>query len=165
MEYTHVSVPEPGHNNDCVDMHKRDSPRTEGKKPKEERRKSKVRIFGAKGKEETKDVKEDPDSIELVEKGKRRNCSIFCAICLAEYEAGERVAWSSNPECTHLFHEDCVVQWLVSLGRTKSKMQRFGEDPTEAQLLNYKLECPCCRQEFISRRQAELPEVCGEERV
>merc|ERR1712087_928805 len=59
IEYTHVLVPEPGHNNGCVDVHKLDSPRPE-EKPKEERRKSKLRIFGARGKEETKDVKEDP---------------------------------------------------------------------------------------------------------
>jgi len=166
MQYTHISVPKPGHNYDCVDM--LNSPRTrpeDEKKPKEEK-KTKLRIFGSKGKEGTKDTKEEPKTTGLVKKSERRSCTIFCAICLAEYEVGERVSWSSNPDCNHVFHEDCVAQWLVALGRTKSKMQRFPEDPTEAQLLNYQLECPCCRQEFISRGQAELPEVCrGDESV
>mmetsp|Transcript_9740 Transcript_9740/g.17159 ORF Transcript_9740/g.17159 Transcript_9740/m.17159 type:complete len:394 (+) Transcript_9740:194-1375(+) len=53
------------------------------------------------------------------------NC---CAICLTGYEVGDTVIWSSNPDCAHAFHQDCVVGWLV-------KMQ--PETP-----------CPCCRQEF-----------------
>lgn len=53
------------------------------------------------------------------------NC---CAICLMSYEVDDKVIWSSNPDCAHAFHEDCVVGWLV-------KMQ--PETP-----------CPCCRQEF-----------------
>mmetsp|Transcript_17452 Transcript_17452/g.36573 ORF Transcript_17452/g.36573 Transcript_17452/m.36573 type:complete len:331 (+) Transcript_17452:274-1266(+) len=168
VQYTHVSIPKPGHNFDCIDVF--NSPTTfpeDEKKPKEENKRTKLRIFGCKEKEEAKDsTKEEPNSTkELDEKGKRRSCTIFCAICLAEYEMGERITWSSNPDCTHAFHEDCVAQWLVSLGRTKSNRQRFGEDLTEAQLLNYELECPCCRQEFISRGQAGLPDVCGEESV
>ena len=53
------------------------------------------------------------------------NC---CAICLTGYEVGDTVIWSSNKQCAHAFHQDCVVGWLV-------KMQ--PETP-----------CPCCRQEF-----------------
>jgi len=53
------------------------------------------------------------------------NC---CAICLCGYEVGEVVTWSSNPNCVHAFHRECVTDWLI-------KMQ--PETP-----------CPCCRQEF-----------------
>lgn len=53
------------------------------------------------------------------------NC---CAICLGEYDIGDKVVWSSNKECPHAFHEDCILDWLV-------KMQ--PQTP-----------CPCCRQEF-----------------
>lgn len=57
-----------------------------------------------------------------------RTAANCCAVCLAEYEVGERIVWSSNPQCVHVFHVDCCVDWLV-------KMQ--PETP-----------CPCCRQEF-----------------
>ncbi|KAL9181079.1 hypothetical protein ACHAXT_009884 [Thalassiosira profunda] len=174
--YTHISIPQPGHNAECVDVHelmaRAEAEKKEAEtKPKKEKKKPRIRLFGGKAvKEEAKDVEGDKEDIKTlgdaeVKKGRRRSCPLFCAICLQQYEPSERVSWSSNPECTHAFHEDCVVQWLVSLGRTKAKRQRFSDDPTEAQLLNYELECPCCRQEFISRGQAELPEVCGEERV
>ncbi|MGK3745715.1 MAG: hypothetical protein ACI90V_012576, partial [Bacillariaceae sp.] len=53
------------------------------------------------------------------------NC---CAVCLSGYKVGDDVVWSSNPDCAHAFHRDCVVEWLI-------KMQ--PETP-----------CPCCRQEF-----------------
>jgi hypothetical protein len=161
FEYTHVIIPLPGHNFDCVGVHGCDEAEKEphGK----EEKKPRVRLFG--GKDKLKDVKEDPIVATEAEektkvKGGTRHSSIFCAICLTEYETTERVSWSSNPDCTHVFHEDCVVEWLVSLGRTKSKQVRFFEEPTEAQLLNYQLECPCCRQAFILlKEQRRLPNV------
>lgn len=50
-----------------------------------------------------------------------------CAICLGDYEPGDTVIWSLNDECTHAFHDDCILTWL---SRNKKK-------------------CPCCRLEFI----------------
>lgn len=165
--YTHVSIPQPGHNFDGADMHDPTACTKDEKKPKEEKKSNKIRIFGTKlSKGEMKDEEEKEDSNATKQdqpKCTRRNCPIFCAICLSEFEASERISWSSNRDCTHVFHEDCIVQWLVSLGRTKSKNQRFSHEPSEALLLNYQLECPCCRQEFISREQAKLPALVGEE--
>ncbi len=76
---------------------------------------------------------------------KVRHVPLSCAICLTDYEKSERICWASNPECTHVFHEDCIVQWLVTLGRNHA----VSLNPNEADFLDYKLECPCCRQEFI----------------
>ena len=175
-QYTHVLIPRPGHNSEGIDVHD-DSMACAGdekeKKPKEEKKSVKIGIFGGSKstKEATKDNTETAEEVKMLEEieeptgGRRRSCPIFCAICLMEYSPSDRISWSSNPQCTHCFHEDCVVQWLVSLGRTKSKNQRFSDDPNEEQLFNYHLECPCCRQEFISRGKAELPDVCGDERV
>lgn len=78
-----------------------------------------------------------------------REVPIFCAVCLSEYELDEEVCWSSNPNCTHVFHKECMLEWLVALGRRRSKMKRFPNTPSEKRLLNYELECPCCRQDFI----------------
>jgi hypothetical protein len=80
-----------------------------------------------------------------------RAVPIFCAICLTKYEISDRVCWSSNSECSHMFHEDCMLRWLVALGRKRSKRKRFSANPSERKMLDYELTCPCCRQDFISR--------------
>lgn len=54
------------------------------------------------------------------------NC---CAVCLCPYEISDSLIFSSNAECQHAFHEECIMEWLV-------KMQSG-------------CPCPCCRQEFI----------------
>mmetsp|Transcript_13949 Transcript_13949/g.38571 ORF Transcript_13949/g.38571 Transcript_13949/m.38571 type:complete len:253 (+) Transcript_13949:104-862(+) len=58
----------------------------------------------------------------------RRKVPNCCAICLGEYEIGDRVVWSSNDECQHAFHMDCLMDWLTKM-----------RDGTP---------CPCCRAEF-----------------
>lgn len=51
-----------------------------------------------------------------------------CGICLEDFTVGDRVAHAPHSICPHLFHEDCIVSWLVS---------RKGAS------------CPFCRQPFI----------------
>ena len=179
-QYTHVSIPQPGYNFDCEDVVKLALESNENEKdtatpvvdtPPTKKR---FRFFRGKEKEDSTaqevELKEEPETaadtpitkVELAEEEKekrRRSCLANCAVCLGEYEVGDRITWSSNPSCNHCFHEDCLVSWFVTLGKTKSRHQRFVREPTEAQLLNYDLECPCCRQEFVCRRYAELPEV------
>lgn len=55
-----------------------------------------------------------------------RDRGTVCDICLLEFETGEAVAWSLNPQCNHAYHEDCITDWLL-------------RKPT----------CPSCRQNFI----------------
>jgi Ring finger domain len=50
----------------------------------------------------------------------------LCAICLNEYCDGDEISWSQNKDCTHIFHRECVMQWL----------------------LTHK-ECPCCRHVYL----------------
>lgn len=149
--YTHVMVPCPGEAACPL-------PASRVASSKNEKQPSRKRLFVLQkedGRERQKTKKSDISDHSMEPprgNGKQnRDAPIFCAICLTEYEISERICWSSNPECSHVFHEDCIVNWLLALGRTKSKMQRFSESPTETQLLNYALECPCCRQEFVSR--------------
>merc|ERR1711862_756050 len=80
----------------------------------------------------------------------------FCPICLSEFEIDEKICWSQNAECTHFYHEDCLVHWLVSLGKRRSKMKRFPADKISVKrLLNYEMECPSCRQGFICPEKME----------
>jgi hypothetical protein len=72
----------------------------------------------------------------------RRVPNASCAICLEEYEASDVICFSANPKCPHDFHEPCITKWFVSIGRSRSFCPK--------NMINYQLECPCCRQEFVS---------------
>mmetsp|Transcript_36902 Transcript_36902/g.77389 ORF Transcript_36902/g.77389 Transcript_36902/m.77389 type:complete len:211 (-) Transcript_36902:290-922(-) len=97
-----------------------------------------------------------------------------CAICYEEYALADRICHSSNPKCKHVFHERCMVDWLVSLGWMKSKndsiserrlLSKVHESPMDdADLLNYDLECPCCRQNFVDKSML-FDDVQGDDNV
>ena len=61
-----------------------------------------------------------------------------CSICLDSYQVGDEIGWSRNPNCHHLFHKKCIIEWL----------QRQEH-------------CPLCRHPFykktacIKRRQSD----------
>ena len=57
-------------------------------------------------------------------------CTVLscCAVCLCMYKKGEMIVWSSNVKCQHVFHNECVMEWLT-------KMQNGTP-------------CPCCHQQF-----------------
>eukprot|EP00980_Cylindrotheca_fusiformis_P013585 scaffold3479_cov106-Cylindrotheca_fusiformis.AAC.6 len=67
-----------------------------------------------------------------------------CAICLEEYEGGERIIGSilvggnnvscSSFLCNHIFHEQCMKSFIT----------------TRARKGDYIIPCPCCRQDFFS---------------
>lgn len=54
--------------------------------------------------------------------------SSTCAICLCNYGKGQSIVWSSNRMCIHVFHHDCMKQWIE---------KRADGD------------CPCCRRQFV----------------
>mmetsp|Transcript_28790 Transcript_28790/g.66877 ORF Transcript_28790/g.66877 Transcript_28790/m.66877 type:complete len:346 (-) Transcript_28790:115-1152(-) len=77
------------------------------------------------------------------------NC---CAICLAEFEVDERVTWASNADCPHAFHEDCVLKWMLSVGRKRGLRRGLDDNRDSVEVAtDFPMLCPCCRQVFISR--------------
>ncbi|CAB9502432.1 NADPH Oxidase [Seminavis robusta] len=54
----------------------------------------------------------------------------LCAICLHNYEPSQSVVWSTNPQCCHSFHLDCLLDWFAARRRKQHS-------------------CPCCRQVFV----------------
>jgi hypothetical protein len=93
----------------------------------------------------------------------QRDVPIGCAVCLCEFEPSVRVTWSSNPQCPHVFHEDCIMNWMLAVGRKKIRpIPGEPEDPpaqTEKDVVNFPMLCPCCRQNFVSPADDEPEET------
>ena len=68
-------------------------------------------------------------SSSVVAQMKNRLAPNVCSICLCNYDVGNQVVWSSNQACEHVFHEQCILQWIMK--------QREGP------------MCPCCRRDFV----------------
>jgi len=63
-----------------------------------------------------------------------------CTICFNVYEAGDEICWSNNPQCNHMFHKDCIEEWLLRHD-----------------------ECPCCRLNYMMLpKEVQKCNRCGE---
>lgn len=49
-----------------------------------------------------------------------------CDICILDYAVGDEVTKSRNTECDHIFHKECILDWMQ-------------KKPT----------CPCCRRYYL----------------
>jgi hypothetical protein len=52
---------------------------------------------------------DDFDSVAGDEEGEMAGC----AICLSSFKPQQLVCESNNPSCRHIFHKDCMVNWLM----------------------------------------------------
>lgn len=96
--------------------------------------------------------------------GNDREVPNGCAICLSSFEVEDRVTWSSNKSCNHVFHHECILDWFCASGRRALKRQRrqeartghinFPDDPVK-RITSCPMVCPCCRQEFVSPPQGD----------
>jgi hypothetical protein len=76
-----------------------------------------------------------------------------CAICLSGFDPGEKITWSYNSKCSHIFHHECVVHWYLTVGRKEQrKFRLLNPDLTPeeelAMICKFPMVCPCCRQSF-----------------
>jgi len=164
-KYTHISIPLPGC--DIEGIHICSCSMEAEKEDRQEGNKWKLpslfqtRDDDAREKQGPITITSDPNHHQQQQKVDKRSVPIFCAICLSEYETCDRVCWSSNTDCSHVFHEDCILQWLISSGKKRSMNEFFSRHPTDEKLLKNEF-CPCCRQDFICVRPALIG---GEESV
>ncbi|GFH56749.1 hypothetical protein CTEN210_13225 [Chaetoceros tenuissimus] len=57
----------------------------------------------------------------------------LCSICVEEYREGDDIAWSKNEICSHVYHTDCIVAWLMNHS-----------------------DCPLCRNDFLDANLIEI---------
>ena len=58
------------------------------------------------------------DTLETLDSGETLEVSdeddrAQCAICLDNFWEGDEVCSSPNTDCNHVFHYDCMYQWLL----------------------------------------------------
>jgi hypothetical protein len=83
-----------------------------------ERKKSDLIISPSLASTQSADVDDHDDDLDGI---------ATCTICLTEYSEGEEICWSQNDHCNHVFHKECILEWLLRRD-----------------------ECPCCRHNFLS---------------
>lgn len=104
--------------------------------------------------------------------GGYRHVSGSCAICFCTYQKNDCVTWSSNRACRHVFHENCILNWLQTSGSKSlshrirhrvgennshsrsEQQQQCVELPPREEILKEEIKhvswlCPICRQDFI----------------
>ena len=88
-----------------------------------------------------------------------RQYSNSCSICLSPFHVNDRISWSHTADCPHVFHADCIKDWLTTAGR--KYMQRYHrrsnqnigsvilrQDPISI-IFQSPMLCPCCRRPFL----------------
>eukprot|EP00934_Nitzschia_sp_Nitz4_P006649 Nitzschia sp. Nitz4//scaffold6_size259037//194605//195728//NITZ4_001103-RA/size259037-augustus-gene-0.301-mRNA-1//1//CDS//3329556980//6639//frame0 len=86
-----------------------------------------------------------------------------CTICLCSFVPDDRLTWSTNAKCAHVFHHDCLLNWYQAVGRrVQKKRLRRRRNATEnlplKHVCRFTKSCPCCRQTYIDEMKDELNE-------
>jgi RING-like zinc finger len=95
------------------------------------------------------------------------NNGILCSICLAELTPGDEIV-QAHP-CQHVFHSDCILQWLTTCTTTYSSSVGRPSSSSSTPSLSYwnlvrdanaggrellmaisRTDCPNCRTEIVS---------------
>jgi len=57
----------------------------------------------------------DGDDGSAVQPEEEKNDSkLVCSICLEGFEAGEKLSWARSQKCDHIFHNECLIPWLMN---------------------------------------------------
>jgi Ring finger domain len=80
-----------------------------------------------------------------------------CTICLASYQVGDSVTWSSNPKCEHCFHTSCIEEWVLRRRpQTNNDRRRRASGTNNHDEVGHDHDddgsaprCPNCRRPFV----------------
>ena len=71
-----------------------------------------------------------------------------CAICLEAYALGDKITWSPL-DCNHAFHQECILEWLTTLGEKACRDTSNSDNIMQSRLCKFDMVCPICRKDFI----------------
>lgn len=84
---------------------------------------------------------EDDDGDDEIEKKKsspflpQRRLRGGCAICLSNsFEKNQKITWSSNTNCIHMFHHQCLLEWYTAVGIRTERSISINNDNNNRQL-------------------------------
>lgn len=91
-----------------------------------------------------------------------------CSVCLSCFDVDDTVVWSVNTECPHVFHAQCLHDWLATVSRKFIKRQILHESsrrimyrgPPQEYMYRVPLSCPCCRRPYL-----QLDKTCDATKV
>jgi len=96
-------------------------------------------------------------SLRLDRKGSKEdqatNISGTCIICFEEFTKDDVIVWSENENCNHVYHKDCMVNYLAS------NADRHKTNRTTPILDLSDNPCPTCRQNYCRVRDADIAQM------
>jgi len=51
-----------------------------------------------------------------------------CIICFEEFAVGDVIVWSEDQDCSHIYHEECMIQYLTTKRRPKEIVVTYDND-------------------------------------
>lgn len=63
-----------------------------------------------------------------------------CYICLQEFVEGDEMSISHNLECTHFFHKQCIVDWLVCDERCPTCRNNYLKENDDNKMIGMGME-------------------------
>ena len=75
-----------------------------------------------------------------------------CVICLQDYRPNEIIVLSDNPSCSHCYHRDCILEYLIPLLKfdgTNTVPSPSGDEESKSVGGAAAAPCPCCRLPFL----------------
>ena len=70
-----------------------------------------------------------------------------CIICLDDFVKDDIIVWSEDPSCRHIYHKECMVQYLACNAQRNSKQQILSSISTPIPVLGVTNNpCPTCRR-------------------